>query len=182
VDWILDRLLPSYQFRTRYTRTIAAPPEAVWAAVLAVTADDLPVTRLLMKVRTAGRSRMAGPLLKTMPPELGRRDGQEVVLGQVAKFWQPRPTKGTSDPAAFAAFTEPGWAKAAISLQLSPTGTGTGTGTETETELAAETRVEATDERTRRLFGVYWAFIRLGGAGFIRMELLGAIARRAEAA
>jgi hypothetical protein len=174
VDWILDRVLPSYQFRTRYTRTIAAPPEAVWAAALAVTAEDLPVARLLMKVRTAGRSRMAGPLLKAMSlPELGRRDGQEIVLGRIAKFWQPRPAGRASDPTSFAAFAEPGWAKAAISLQLSPAGT--------RTELAAETRVEATDERSRRLFGVYWAFIRLGGAGFIRLELLGAIARRAEA-
>jgi hypothetical protein len=60
-----------------------------------------------------------------------------------------------------------------LSLQFRPTGTGT--------ELAAETRVEATDERSRRKFAAYWAFIRLGGAGLIRLELLGAIARRAEA-
>jgi hypothetical protein len=174
MDWILDRMLPRYQFRTRYTRTISAPPEAVWAAALAVTADDLPVTRLLMKVRTAGRSRMAGPLLKTLIPELGRSDGREVMLGQVAKFWQPRPARRTVEPDAFASFREPGWAKAALSLQFRPSGTGT--------ELAAETRVEATDGRSRQKFAAYWAFIRLGGAGFIRLELLGAIARRAEAA
>jgi hypothetical protein len=174
MDWILDRMLPRYQFRTRYTRTIAAPPEAVWAAALAVTADDLPVTRLLMKVRTAGRSRMAGPLLKTMAiPELGRSDGREVMLGEVAKFWQPRPTRRRMGPDAFASFREPGWAKAALSLQFRPNATGT--------ELAVETRVEATDGQSRQKFAVYWAFIRLGGAGFIRLELLGAIARRAEA-
>jgi hypothetical protein len=174
MDWILDRVLPRYQFRTRYTRKITAPPEAVWAAALAVTAEDLPVTRLLMKVRTAGHSRMAGPLLEMMGmPELGRSDGQEIVLGEVAKFWQPRPARRASAPEVFAAFAEPGWAKGAISLQL--------TTTETGTELAAETRVEATDERSRRIFGVYWTFIRLGGAGFIRLELLGAIARRAVA-
>ena len=176
MDWILDRVLPHYQFRTRYTRKISAPPEAVWAAALAVTADELPVTRLLMKVRTAGRARMTGPWLETMSmPVLGRLDGREIVLGQVAKFWQPRPShapRQASDPAAFTAFAEPGWAKGALSLQVAPIGTGT--------ELAAETRVEATDERSRRLFGMYWAFIRLGGAGFIRLELLGAIARRAE--
>jgi hypothetical protein len=174
MDWLLDRLLPRNHFRTRYTRTIAAPPEAVWTAALAVTAADLPVTRLLMKARTAGRARMTGPLLKAMTiPELGRTDGQEIMLGQVAKYWQFRPARRTADPDGFAAFTEPGWAKAALSLQLTPTAAGT--------ELAAETRVLATDERSRRRFGAYWAFIRLGGAGFIRLELLGAIARRAEA-
>jgi hypothetical protein len=178
MDWILDRVLPHYQFRTRYTRRITAPPEAVWQAALAVTAEDLPVTRLLMRVRTAGRSRMTGPLLESMSmPVLGRLDGREIVLGQVAKFWQLRPSRAsrqTDDAAAFTAFAKPGWAKGALSLQLAPTGTGT--------ELAAETRVQATDERSRRLFGLYWAFIRLGGAGFIRLELLGAIARRAEMA
>jgi hypothetical protein len=55
MDWILDRILPRYQFRTRYTRQIGAPPDAVWSAALAVTSEELPVTRLLMKLRTAGR-------------------------------------------------------------------------------------------------------------------------------
>jgi hypothetical protein len=176
MDWILDRVLPHYQFRTRYTRRISAPPEAVWAAVFAITTDELPVTRLLTKVRTAGRARMTGSWLETMPlPVLDRLDGREIVLGQVAKFWQPRPShapRQANDAAGFTAFAEPGWAKGALSLQVAPQGTGT--------ELAAETRVEATDERSRRLFGMYWAFIRLGGAGLIRLELLGAIARRAE--
>jgi hypothetical protein len=115
---------------------------------------------------------LTGPFLESMSmPVLGRLDGREIVLGQVAKFWQPRPSRASrqaEDAAAFTAFAKPGWAKGALSLQLAPMETGT--------ELAAETRVQATDERSRRVFGLYWAFIRLGGAGFIRLELLGAIA------
>lgn len=178
MDWTLDRLLPSYDFRTRYTRVIAAPPEAVWKALFAVTADELPVTRLLMRIRSGGRTRLSGTLSAIAPiPELARIEGREAVRGRVAKFWQPRPTQGpeeTCTPSAFSAFSEPGWAKAAMSLQVSPSGDGT--------LLAAETRVKATDPASRRKFAPYWLFIRLGGAGFIRIELLRAVARRAEAA
>lgn len=178
MDWILDKLLPSYDFRTRYTRDIAASPAAVWAALTSVTAEELPLTRLLMRIRTGGRARMSGPLIGPgLLNELGRTEGREAVHGTVAKFWHPRPVPGpreTRDPGVFASFAEPGWAKAALSLQLTPTAAGT--------RLAAETRVKANDRAARLLFAPYWLLIRLGGAGFIRVELLHAVAHRAEAA
>jgi hypothetical protein len=40
----------------------------------------------------------------------------------------------------------------------------------------------AADEASRRRFGRYWRLIRMGGAGFIRLELLRAVARREEEA
>ena len=48
-----------------------------------------------------------------------------------------------------------------------------------QTLLAAETRVRATDATARRAFAASWLLIRAGGAGFIRLEMLRAIARRA---
>ncbi|GAA4628541.1 hypothetical protein GCM10023196_045310 [Actinoallomurus vinaceus] len=178
MEKILDRLIPTYDFRTRYSRRVAAPPEAVWEALQQVTADELPVTRLLMRIRSAGRAPLSGPIAQALPmADLGREEGREAVSGRVAKFWQFRPETGpeeTADPAVFAAFSEPGWAKAAMSFQLSPTADGT--------LLAAETRVRATDRASRRAFAPYWLLIRAGGAGFIRLELLRAIARRAESA
>jgi hypothetical protein len=69
----LDRLLPTYDFRSRYTRRIAADPATVWAALVNLTADDLPITRLLMSVRSAGRTRPRGPVMQTLgPPTLAR--------------------------------------------------------------------------------------------------------------
>ena len=44
--------------------------------------------------------------------------------------------------------------------------------------LMIETRVRATDPRSRRLFGLHWLFIR-GGSGLIRHVWLRAILRRA---
>jgi hypothetical protein len=177
MDWLLDQLLPAYDFRTRFTRRIAAEPAQVWAALYTVTYHELPVTRLLMAARSAGRARLTGPLLQDMPlTALGRREDREAVIGRVAKFWRPRPAPGpdsTRSAEGFAAFTEPGWAKAAMSFQLCPLHGG-------DTLLAVETRVHATDATARRTFAPYWLLIRAGGAGFIRLEMLRAIARRAE--
>ncbi|GAA3233425.1 hypothetical protein [Actinocorallia longicatena] len=177
MDWILDRLLPEYDFRTRYTRRIAAPPEAVWEALNTVTRADLPITRLLSAIRSGGRDRRTGPLTASSPlPSLGTNEGVEAAVGRVAKFWRPRPLPGpdtTLTPDGFAAFSAPGWAKAAMSFQLTPGPGGT-------TLLAAETRVRTTDPRSHRAFAPYWLLIRAGGAGLIRLELLRAVARHAE--
>jgi len=179
MDWLLDQLLPGYEFRTRYTRRIAAPPAQVWAALDTVTYREMPVTRLLMAARSGGRARLAGPVVPDLSlPVLGRRTDREAVLGAVAKFWRPHPVSGprsTTTPEGFATFAEPGWAKAALSFQLSPLPGG-------QTLLAAETRVLATDTAARRAFAAYWLLIRAGGAGFIRLEMLRAVAHRAERA
>jgi hypothetical protein len=185
MDWLIDQLLPGYDFRTRYTRRIAAEPPRVWAAMHGFTYAELPVTRLLMAVRSGGpwgsafRARLVGPVLPNAPmPVLGRREASEVVVGRVAKFWRPRPAAGpdsTRTAEGFVAFAEPGWAKAAMSLQLRPVPDG-------GTLLAVETRVHATDAAARRAFTLYWLVIRAGGAGFIRREMLRAIAVRAEQA
>ncbi|HEY5990265.1 MAG TPA: hypothetical protein VIV12_28350 [Streptosporangiaceae bacterium] len=176
-DWIIDRLLPLYDFRTRYTREINAPPGDVWDALHAVTAAELPMSRLLMSIRSLARTHLSGRLGDIAPvPELARNEGTEIVNGAVAQFWRLRPVRGpqqSKDPAVFAAFSKPGWAKAALSFQLTPVAGGT--------RLAAETRVRVNDPASRRAFAAYWLLIRAGGAGLIWHELLQAIARWAEA-
>ncbi len=47
------------------------------------------------------------------------------------------------------------------------------------TRLTTETRVLATDARTRARFRLYWLLIR-AGSGLTRRDLLHAVARRAE--
>ena len=41
---------------------------------------------------------------------------------------------------------------------------------------------QVTDPASRRAFAPYWFLIQVGGAGLIRLELLRAVARRAESA
>ncbi|MEW2523579.1 hypothetical protein [Streptomyces sp. NPDC047071] len=174
----LDRLLPAYDLRSRFARRIAADPATVWRALTEVTVGELPVYRTLMRLRLGGRGRVEGPFVDSFPtPTLVTVEGEELVKGMVARFWKPRPRPAPVAPGdadAFVAFDEPGWAKAALSLRVAP---DTGTG---GSLLSFETRVHSTDARARRAFRAYWLLIQLGGAAYIRIEVLRAVARRAE--
>jgi hypothetical protein len=58
-----------------------------------------------------------------------------------------------------------------MEFRVEPTAAGT--------RLSTETRVTATDPRTRRLFAAYWFFIRPGSSA-IRREVLRVVGDRAE--
>ena len=75
------------------------------------------------------------------------------------------------DAAALRAWSQPGWIKAGMEFRLEPVPAGT--------LLSTETRVLATDPKTRRAFAAYWHVIRPGSSA-IRREVLKVVARRAE--
>lgn len=181
----LQTFMPAYGHRVVHTIRIAAAPQQVWAQMLAVTPAELPLPRLLMAIRALPtRLRGGGPALTagSQPlAELFRADdhwvtlaeepGRELVVGRVARFWQPIPTAPADVRTAedFTAFREAGFAKAVISHEVIPDGTGS--------RLVTETRIQATDARARRLFAAYWLLIR-PGVGLIRRNVLNAVARR----
>jgi hypothetical protein len=96
-----------------------------------------------------------------------------VLAGAVIQPWKL--TSGYEGPsldaAGLRAFDEPGWAKTGLDFVLAAQDGGT--------RLTTETRVTATDARSRALFGLYWGAIR-AGSGLIRRDMLRAVARRAE--
>jgi hypothetical protein len=181
----LDELLPAPHFREHHERRIAAPPAAVWQAMQELRLGDLALSRALMGIRMlparlAGRkeaSRMVDArLLEGGPVTVLASDPDHAVLG--GGVMQPWKLTGGEDPPALdapalKAFSEPGWVKVGFDLIIEPTGAGT--------RLTTETRVTATDPRTRARFGLYWLFVR-AGSGLIRRDMLRAVARRAEAA
>lgn len=176
-DWTLARLLPEFDRRTSHTRIVAAPPAAVWQAAMSVTAAELTALKPLLAVRHGKSPRLSGSLIDgAVPiPLLATIDGREVVFGTIGKFWRPRaarPPAGAGDPGRFHEFAEPDWAKAAMSISVAP-------GPGDTTLLATETRVRATSPGARRLFLCYWPFVALGSR-LIRVDVLRAIARRAE--
>ncbi|HEV2775511.1 MAG TPA: hypothetical protein VGV90_07970 [Solirubrobacteraceae bacterium] len=176
----LDDILPAPQFSERHELRIAAPPAAVWAALLEIRLADGQISRTLMGIRLlpgrlAGHeSRMASArLLEEGPvPVLDSDPGRSVVAGGVLQPWKL--TGGDAPPALDAAqlraFARPGWVKAGMDFVLEPDRAGT--------RVCTETRVTATDARTRAKFGLYWLLIR-AGSGLIRRDLLRALARRA---
>jgi hypothetical protein len=75
------------------------------------------------------------------------------------------------DAAALRAWSQPGWIKVGMEFRLQAIPGGT--------LLRTETRVLATDPRTRRVFAAYWCFIR-ASSGAIRREVLRTVTHRAE--
>jgi hypothetical protein len=181
----LDEVLPVYRFRERHERSIAAPAERVWSALLSITPQDLPLSRLLMGIRSvpsllSGRrggfgatSRpvvdlfIAGGFrkLRDDPPHL-------IVAGAAMQPWRlvPGEMADVHDLAGFLAFKQPGFVLAAVSFELEPIDGGT--------RLSTETRVQPTDALAGRAFLPYWLVIR-AGSGLIRRDMLRAVARRA---
>ncbi|MDT3396539.1 hypothetical protein RKE29_07770 [Streptomyces sp. B1866] len=170
----LNHLLPVYDFRSYYTRRVAAGPDAAWRAFQALTIEDLPTAHVLTQLRGFGRARRSAPVREGFPMPLLAASPHEEIRGGVARFWHVRPVHAElrgGGPEAFRDFTEPGWAKAAVSVRAVPEAGGS--------VLIAETRVRCTDAAARRAFGVYWLLIRASG-GLLRLEMLRVAARHAE--
>jgi hypothetical protein len=176
---MLGDLLPRYDVNEVHSTSIAAPPEAVMAAVREVTPREVPLMVVLMLLRTGPRARRLarGSTILSRFERAGfvpLREGPEgLAYGVAGRFWRPSGGLVRLDPAEFEGYDEPGHAKGAFSFELDPRGD--------RTLLTTETRVLCTDEGARRSFLRYWRVIHPGSA-VIRIAWLRAIRRRAERA
>jgi hypothetical protein len=182
VDMNLDDVIPNPQYRICHSRVVGAPPSVVWDELHRVTKSTLPLGRALEAVRLlparltgrrhqplAGRS-----FLHVTPIPVVFSERPEVVISAgLSQAWRLLGglTPPRLDAAALRAWSQPGWIKAGMEFRLEPTGLGT--------LLSTETRVLATDPRTRRAFATYWFLIRPSSAA-IRREVLRTVAHRAE--
>jgi hypothetical protein len=183
----LDRILPAYDRNEVHSIAIRAAPDRVMAAVQAVTAREIRLFATLNWIRgfRTARLRALGiddpvglPVLE-MAARAGFvelvRNEREVVWSVVGRFWTPSGGRvaGVHDEASFAAFAEPGTAKAAVDFRVE-------NATDASCTLRTETRILGVDARARRRFKVYWFFVHPGSALMRRMWLR-AVKRRAEA-
>lgn len=168
----LDELLPEWHFRERHTIEIDAYADTVFRSVEDVTWREVPVFRALMALRFLGREPADARIVASMTKDgfavLDRLDN-ELVIGTVTtpafRAANALPADLPSD--VFAKFDAPGHLKIGFNfLRRGST-------------VSTETRVWATDERTRRLFRAYWAVIR-APSGLIRRVWLQAVRERAE--
>jgi hypothetical protein len=168
--------MPAHDAREQHELWVPATPQAAYESVKAVSAREVRLFGPLMWLRTLGRSARAfdpdAPLLEQMLKigflKLGERPGEEIVVGAIGRFWSPtrnRPRE-THD---FAAFDEPGYAKAAMNFTVKPERGGS--------RITTETRIVGTDAGATRKFRRYWLLIR-PGSGAIRRSWLKAIRRR----
>jgi hypothetical protein len=171
----LDDVLPQWHHHKRHQIAIAAPPDAVLRAIDEVTWREVPVFRVLVTMRGLGKgaradSRVVDQFIDMGFTELVRAD-DEMVAGAICDFPRMGPALplGTAPAEAFRAFQKPGHVKMVLNFRYA------------DAVLTSETRVFATDVRSKRLFTLYWLAIR-AGSGLIRHVWLRAIRRRAEAA
>jgi hypothetical protein len=186
----IDDFAPVFHFREHHSTIVAAPPERVFAAIRAVTADEIALFSLFTRIRRFGS---AGPesilnapgqqpiidvAVRTGFHLLVDRPPHEVAIGSVVVA-PPRPgpppgdaqrRRFTSDD--FRALAQPGFAKATANFSVRDLGNGS-------SRLATETRVFATDRTALRRFTAYWRII-FPGSSILRSTWLSAIKRRAE--
>jgi hypothetical protein len=174
---VLDALLPRWHYRERHRRATDLPAAALLAAAEQSTWDDVPVMRVLMGIRSAGRMpprahrRIFDDMATLGFTVVDRRD-DELVMAALGRPWAPRGDRAPrlaeqADPAGFfVGYGGPGWAKMIANFRVAAG------------ELSTETRVLLTDEPSRRAFGRYWLLIR-PFSGLIRRRWLAAIVRRA---
>jgi hypothetical protein len=181
---LLDHLLPRFDVRQVHEAWVPAPVDVVWSAVKQVTGREVRILMPLEFLRwlpgfLIGRRPfwpdpsaplLAGFTVGVVP--LGERPGREVVAGAVGRFWrivgnEAAPVRARAD---FVAFSEPGYAKAAIAFTVFPERDGT--------RVKTETRVVGTSAEATRLLRRYWLVIR-PGSDAIRRSWLAAIRRHA---
>ena len=166
----LDAYLPEYEFSERHGVAVAAARERVDASVRSLYVDDLPILRLLFRLRALGRRVPRRPFVQ-LGVVLEDVPGEGLVLGLAGQFWRLR---GSSTPTPktrgeFLACDRPDVCKAVIDFRVG------------EGRLTTETRVHVADPATRRKFARYWRVVGPFSA-LTRIVFLRAVRRRAEGA
>src|SRR4051812_35572447 len=181
---LLDQLLPRFTVRQVHEAWVPAPADVVYWAVKQVTGREV---RVLMPLeflrwlpgfltgRRPFRPDPSAPLLAGFTSgvvPLGEWPGREVVAGAVGRFWRivGNEAAAVDTRADFVAFSEPGYAKAAVAFTVSSELAGT--------RVTTETRVVGTSPEATRLLHRYWLVIR-PGSDAIRRSWLAAIRRGA---
>jgi hypothetical protein len=174
----LDAWLPDYHVRAVHRRASRATPDRLWEAAEQTRIRDTRVLRPLIGARLGPHA----PPADTTFRELFRTDiftlleeGDRYSISGVAGcLWAPRGEYARFESAAdYRQYDRAGRAKAAVLTLVREHGRGS--------EIATEIRVWCTDRRAEMRFRSVWLvvspFMR-----FVRMELLRAVARRAESA
>ncbi len=159
----LDEAMPRWQFEEFHSTHVAAPPEKVFAAIHAVTADEILWFRTLTAIRRGFRRAPESILNagKTEPLlDVATRSGFRYVADDAPRELVVRARVAAN-------------AEAMMNFVVTADKAG-------GCEVSTETRVHAADKRSERLFAMYWRVIR-PGSDIIRRMWLRAIRLRAEA-
>jgi hypothetical protein len=192
---LLDTWLSEFDVSKRHAIAVAASCERVYEELLRYDFGDSAVSRLLMGLRGYGfRRKGAGKARPASLSEglerfgftrLDEKPGEELVFGIVGKFWRLDGGFRRVSAGGFAAFAEPGFAKAVWNLRVGGSGLHLpheGSGLHLpHCELSTETRVACLGDDARRKFLLYWRLVE-PFSGAIRSTLLRGVRRAAHQA
>lgn len=183
---LLDAVMPEWHWCETYGVWLPVPPAQALEAMKDIPPSEIRLLRTLIELRNlpgrlAGQPRFGKGMSESVPlfeqirrfgfRSLGETHASEVAFGLIDQSWKVSGGKraSISDADDFAQFSEPGFVKIGADLRAQPARGGT--------FLSTQTRVLATDARTRRVFAAYWLVIR-PFSGLIRRSWLDAVARR----
>lgn len=177
---LLDEFLPVFQFHERHSITIRASPAEVFTALRTITMTELPLFRVLWRLRAMGN---AGPhadepvlrwAVRAGFVELASVADREIVSGRIGKFWN---IFGDSAPQLenrdFFAYDVGTNACAMMNFSIREASNGG------HIVLTTETRINVPERISRIKFRAYWLIIR-PWSGLIRREMLRKVKRTAE--
>jgi hypothetical protein len=156
----LDRIMPRWQFDEQHSIHLDAPPARVYAAIRAVTADDIRFFRTLTYIRRFGRPLPPGILNASKEPIL------DLATRTAFRWLADDPPRELVVGVRVAPQTV-----ATMNFLITPDGGGS--------SVSTETRVYAATVPAARAFRIYWRIIQ-PGSDIIRRSWLRAIKRRAE--
>lgn len=177
---LIDRYLPNYDVTEVSETRLHAPPDVTYAAIRETNLSDPVVTalfalrelplRIVRKWRREPHPPTANVTFATMLANgpgwvrLAEEPGVELVIGSVGRFWRRDYGARAVTAEEFITFSEPGYAKLALSVLVLPSAAG-------RTILRYEARTATTDDAARRWFRRYWRLIRPGVALVMRRAL-----------
>ncbi|GLW48113.1 hypothetical protein Stsp02_37750 [Streptomyces sp. NBRC 14336] len=162
----LERLMPEWHFREVHRVPVPVATADVMRAAHATTWAEAPLARALVALTGADVSahrRIVPDFLGTMGEVVPCPDEEFLFVGAQAPGDVPRPPGTVLE--IVTGCHDPGILKVAMNVRHA------------RGVLSTETRVLATDERTRRRFAPYWYLVRWG-SGLTRRSMLAAVRRR----
>jgi hypothetical protein len=180
----IARFIPDPEVDEVHETRVDAPAVVTFAAACELDLNASPLVRAIFFLRTIP-SRLRG---HTEAPDesrgwlaeteslgwgrLSQHSGHEIVIGAITKPWIGEPKFQALSSTRFPAFSEPGFAKIAWTIEAVSLGPD-------ESIFRTRTRVVTTDPESRKRFRRYWSRLSLGILA-IRWECLRLVRRSAE--